>query len=115
MATARDLRRIALSLEGTEEHAHFDRAAFKARIIYVTLAPGGKSANFRFSADAQALKCTVAPDAFSPVPGGWGRMGYTTGLLARLTIPELEAALRLAWEGARKKPPARRRAAKSEN
>ncbi|MFT3987312.1 MmcQ/YjbR family DNA-binding protein [Aestuariivirga sp.] len=108
MAKAADLQRIALSLEGTEEHPHFDRAAYKARIIYVTLAPDGKSANFRFTPEDQALKCTVAPEAFSPVPGGWGRMGYTTGLLAKLTLAELEAALRLAWEGARQKPAKRR-------
>jgi len=29
MATANDLRRLALALEGTSEHPHFDRAAFK--------------------------------------------------------------------------------------
>ena len=30
MATAKDLRRIALSLEGTTEAPHFDRTAYKA-------------------------------------------------------------------------------------
>ena len=38
MATGNDLRRIALSLEGTTEAPHFDRAAFKVARIYVTLA-----------------------------------------------------------------------------
>jgi hypothetical protein len=38
MATARDLRRIALSLEGTTEAPHFDRTAFKVSRIYATLA-----------------------------------------------------------------------------
>jgi hypothetical protein len=38
MASAKDLRRIALSLEGTGEAPHFDRAAFKVKRIYVTLA-----------------------------------------------------------------------------
>jgi hypothetical protein len=38
MASARDLRRIALSLEGTVEAPHFDRVAFKVARIYATLA-----------------------------------------------------------------------------
>ena len=45
MATGKDLRRMALSLEGTTEAPHFDRAAFKVARIYVTLAgrcPHGK-------------------------------------------------------------------------
>jgi len=31
MATARDFRRIALSLDGTVEAPHFDRTAFKVK------------------------------------------------------------------------------------
>lgn len=97
MATANDLRRIALALPGTVEAPHFDRAAFKVARIYVTLAADGRSANFKFAADEQELKCTVAPDAFAPVPGGWGRMGYTTGILAKLKAAELKAALEMAY------------------
>ena len=39
MATAKDLRRMALALEGTTEAPHFDRAAFKVACIYVTSLP----------------------------------------------------------------------------
>jgi hypothetical protein len=45
MATAKDLRRIALSLEGTSEAPHFDRMAFKVARIYATLKADGKTAN----------------------------------------------------------------------
>jgi hypothetical protein len=44
MATGKDLRRIALALEGTTEAPHFDRAAFKVARIYVTLAADGHAA-----------------------------------------------------------------------
>ena len=67
MATAARLRAIALFLPGVTEHAHFDRRAFKARISFVTLAADVLSANFRFTHDEQALKCAVAPEAFSPI------------------------------------------------
>ncbi len=108
MATAKDLRRIALSLEGTTEAPHFDRTAYKAVRIYVTLAPDGKTANFKFMPDEQELKCAVAPDAFSAIPNAWGRQGWTTARLANLTVAELRDALELAYaHGAAKK--ARRR------
>jgi hypothetical protein len=57
MATANDLRRLALALEGTSEHPHFDRAAFKVARIYVTLVANGCSANFKFTPDEQEFKC----------------------------------------------------------
>jgi hypothetical protein len=97
VATAADLRRLALSLEGTTEAPHFDRAAFKVARIYVTLAANGKTANFKFTPDEQALKCTVAADAFAPVPNAFGKQGWTTATLAKLTLPELRSALRTAY------------------
>ena len=68
MATATDLRRIALSLGGTTEAPHFDRIAFRVARIYATLAADRLSANLKFSPDEQEFKCMLAPDAFAPVP-----------------------------------------------
>ena len=105
MSTSDDLRRIALSLEGTTEAPHFDRTAFSARRIYVTLAADGKTANFMFTPEEQEFKCMMAPEAFAPVPNAWGKRGATTGLLAKLTNAELEDALRTAWSRAVSKKP----------
>jgi hypothetical protein len=110
VATAKDLRRLALSLEGTTEAPHFDRAAFKAVRIYVTLAADGKTASFKFTPDEQALKCAVAPDAFAAIANAWGRQGWTTATLSKLSVAELRAALEMAHaHGAAKKTPKRRR------
>ena len=103
-ATAADFRRIALSLEGTTEGPHFDRAAFRVARIYATLAPDGLTANFKFTPDEQELKCTVAPDAFAPIPNAWGRQGWTAATLDKLSVEELEAALRLAFAHAQPAP-----------
>jgi len=108
MSTANDLRRLALALEGTSEAPHFDRAAFRVARIYVTLAADGRTANFKFAPDEQELKCTVAPDAFVPVPNAWGRQGWTTATLSKLSLPELKAALAMAWAHAQPKKKARR-------
>ena len=90
MANAKDLRRIALSLEGTTEAPHFDRAAFKVTRIYVTLAADGRTANFKFTPDEQELKCLLAPEAFAPVPNAWGQQGWTTAKLSALSTADLE-------------------------
>src|SRR5215211_5473910 len=100
MATAADLRRMALKLEGTTEAPHFERAAFKVARIYVTLAADGRTANFRFTPDEQEFKCMLAPEAFAPVPGGWGKQGWTTATLSALSGPQLKDALETAWRHA---------------
>jgi hypothetical protein len=103
MSTSADFRRLALSLEGTTEAPHFDRTAFRARRIYVTLAADGKMANFMFTPDQQEFKCMMAPEAFAPVPNAWGKRGATTAILSKLTTAELEDALRTAWRRAMSK------------
>ena len=97
MATGKDLRRLALALEGTSEAPHFDRIAFKVARIYVTLSADGRSANFMFTPDEQEFKCMLAPEAFAPVPNAWGRKGATTATLAKLSLAELKSALQMAW------------------
>ena len=108
MATGKDLRRLSLSLEGTSEAPHFDRAAVKAARIYVTLAADGRTANFKFTPDEQEFKCMMAPEAFTPVPNAWGKQGWTTATLDKLSAAELKAALEAAWAHAWPKKSRRR-------
>ncbi|HEU5018705.1 MAG TPA: MmcQ/YjbR family DNA-binding protein [Pseudolabrys sp.] len=108
MATAKDLRRLALALEGTTEAPHFDRTAFKVARTYVTLAADGRSVNFKFTPDEQEFKCMLAPEAFSPVPNAWGKQGWTTAVLTNISVTELKSALEMAWAHAVKKPAKRR-------
>ena len=97
MATADDLRRIALSLAGTTEAPHFDRAAFKVKRIYVTLAVDGRNANLNFTPDEQEFKTMLAPEVFQAIDNGWGRQGWTTITLAAASEDELRAALTMAY------------------
>jgi hypothetical protein len=97
MADAASFRRIALALPGVAEYPHFDRRAFKARVTFATLAPDELTANIKFAPDEQALKCAVAPDAFTALDNAWGRRGWTQATLAALSEAELRAALEMAW------------------
>ena len=109
MATGKDLRRMALQLEGTTEAPHFDRAAFKVHRIYVTLAPDGKTANFKFTPDEQEFKCMLAPKAFTAIPNAWGKQGWTTAKLSELSAADLKSALETAYAHAVVKKKPRRR------
>ncbi len=100
MADAADLTRLALALPGVVDYPHFDRRAFKARVTFVTLAPDGLTANFKFSPDEQQLKCAVAPNAFASLANAWGFRGWTRATLAALGEAELRAALEMAWRHA---------------
>jgi hypothetical protein len=103
MSDAADFARLALALPGVSRYEHFDRIAFKARVTFATLAPDGLTAHLKFSPDEQALKCTVAPDAFEPLRNAWGTRGWTVARLAALSEAELGAAVALAWKAAQAK------------
>lgn len=98
-------RTLALSCEGTTEVLHFDRRAFRRRVIFATLAPDGTSANLRLTPDQQAHWCSLLPHALCHVPNAWGARGWTTLDLARLDTAQTGILLRLAWQGAGGKRP----------
>jgi hypothetical protein len=100
MASADEFRRIALALDGATEAPHFDRAAFKVARTFATLAADGRTANLNFTPDEQQLKCLTAPEAFQPVPNAWGRQGWTTVTLSKISAAELTTALQIAWRNA---------------
>jgi hypothetical protein len=107
MSTGEDLRRIALSLAGTVEAPHFDRAAFKVARIYATMSSDRLTSNLRLSPQEQEFRC-LNGRAFAPVPNAWGRQGWTTVTLSEVEPDELASALQAAWRDAQPKPRARR-------
>ncbi len=100
MATAKDLRELALALEGTSEAPHFDRAAFRVKRIYATLAADGLSANLMLTPDEQDFHCMLRPHALKPLDNAWGRNGATMLTLAALSREELGSLLEVAWRHA---------------
>jgi len=94
MISAARFRKLALSFEGAIEVAHMDRAAFRTkRKIFATLPPDGASANLLLDHDLQEAICESVPGVFEPVAGGWGRMGYTTVDLKKVSERDLVRAL----------------------
>lgn len=88
------------------ETPHFHRLAFRTpRKTFATLDVKARDLNLMFSQDLRDFYCKLAPHAFQPVPGGWGRMGATRCDLETVDeatlVSALEAAHRLAAPKAR--------------
>lgn len=97
MVSARRFEQLALSLAGAYAAPHMERTAFRTkRRIFATLPADGRSANLLLDAALQEAVCEALPEAFSPVPGGWGRMGYTTVNLQTVSETELLGVLQEA-------------------
>jgi hypothetical protein len=103
-------RTLALALDGASEAPHFHRLALRTpRKTFATLDAVAGDINLMFDPDLRDFYCEQAPQAFSPVPGGWGRMGATRCDLAAVDEPTLVSALQAAHRLAAPKPKTRRR------
>jgi len=98
--TAKDFRRIALSLEGAEEGLHMGAVDFRVGgRIFATLASEKQGyGNLMLTLEQQADFVAELPEVFLPIPGGWGRMGATHVRLAAANEDVLAGALRTAWK-----------------
>ena len=96
---AADFRRIALSLEGTQENSHMGAPDFRVGgRIFATLASQDLGyGNLMLTPEQQAEFVKELPEVFVPIAGGWGRMGATHIRLAAANEDVLAGALRTAW------------------
>jgi hypothetical protein len=95
--SAERARALALSLPQASEAPHFHLAAFRTpRKIFATLDEATPRMNLMFDPDLRDFYMEQAPDAFSPVPGGWGRNGATLCDLRVVDEPTLVSALQAA-------------------
>jgi hypothetical protein len=106
MASAEEFRRIALAFPGAEEGAHMGHADFRVGgKIFATLgSPSDEWGMVALLPEQQDDFLLLAPDAFKPAAGAWGRGGSTLVRLDAVADHLLEAALAAAW---RKRAPAK--------
>jgi hypothetical protein len=97
--TPDDFRRIALSFPGAEERSHMGHPDFRVGgKIFATLgAPNAAWGMASLMPEQQEDFITLAPDAFKPAAGAWGRGGSTLVRLEAVPGALLEAALAAAW------------------
>ena len=107
--TADEFREVALSMPEAIESSHMGHPDFRAngRIFATLFSPDQGWGMVKLPIEEQETVCAAHPKMFRPVPGGWGRMGCTNVRLDAVKAKQLETAMRLAWERATRKPPAR--------
>jgi predicted DNA-binding protein (MmcQ/YjbR family) len=95
LATARE---IALSFPETDEHPHFERKSFRVRKkIFATLHEPEKRVVVKLSLLDQSVFCAFDQKVIYPLPGGWGRKGWTMIGLARIRKSLFKDALTVAY------------------
>ena len=97
--TARDFRKIALSLPETEERAHMEHPDFRvAGKIFATLGYPDKSRGMvKLSPEDQHYFSKDFPEVFVPVKGAWGRRGATSVHLKPAKKDVVTRAIQAAW------------------
>ena len=97
--TAKDFRKIALSLPETEERKHMDHPDFRvAGKIFATLGYPDKTRGMvKLSPEDQHYFSKDHPDVFIPVKGTWGRRGATSIFLKPADKAILTKAIHAAW------------------
>ena len=99
MSTSR-FRRAALALSDAVESAHHGKADFRVgKRIFATLGhPDENWGTLKLTPEQQSMLTEAEPDIFRPVPGGWGKQGYTNVRLAKADAATLKSALTMAWK-----------------
>jgi hypothetical protein len=96
--TAREFRKMALSLPEAVESAHMGHPDFRvANKIFATLGPDEVWGMVKLAADQQASFVGAEPGVFQPASGAWGRRGSTIVLLAEAKATTVKQGLIAAW------------------
>jgi hypothetical protein len=99
MPTADDFRRIALAFPGAEEGSHMGHVDFRVGgKVFATLGyPDQAWGMASVTPEQQEDFMVLAPEAFEPAAGAWGRGGSTLVRLEAVSEELLETALAAAW------------------
>jgi hypothetical protein len=102
MATAADVRKFALALDGVREIDHWGRPAFRTKKrIFAVMRPDGLF--LHLTEERKQFLFAAAPDVF--VKFMWGKTANVIVQIAKVSKKELEALMREAWQHAT--PPAK--------
>lgn len=98
MVSIETVRQLVLSFPETDEYPHFERTAFRVgKKIFATLSEKDKTLSLKLALEDQSVFCAFDSSVIYPVPGGWGRMGFTFVNLKKVKKFMLTDALTVAY------------------
>ena len=109
-------RRLALQLPGAVESSHMDHPDFRLNNrIFATLSYQDKGFGvLKLTVEQQEAFIADQPHIFSPVQGGWGRMGMTFIRLNQADESIMAGALKTAYNNLKEKQSQKKSPAKSQ-
>lgn len=98
MVTVNFARQFALSFEEAVEQPHFERTSFRVRKkLFATMDEKLKHVVVKFTLEQQSLFGLHNPEAVYPVPGAWGKQGYTILALSKVRKEVFKDAVTLSY------------------
>ncbi len=98
MVRIETVRKLALSFPETDEHPHFERKAFRVKKkIFATLSEKDRTVSLKLTLHDQSVFFAFDSSVIYPVPGGWGRMGFTFVNLKKVKMAMFKDALTVAY------------------
>jgi hypothetical protein len=99
MVSLDDARKVALSFPEAEEKKHFEKPDFRVKNkIFAVLHLDKNSMVVKLSVIDQSVFCAFNDTVIYPVPGGWGRQGWTIINLKKVRKAMFLDALTTAWK-----------------
>lgn len=99
MITLNLARQLALSLPEVDEKSHFEKPDFRVKNkVFAVLHTHQSRMVVKLSLVDQSVFCAFDPTIIYPVPGGWGRQGWTMIDLKKIKKSMLLDALATAWK-----------------
>ncbi len=88
-----------MSLEGTVELPHFERASFRLKKkIYATMDEKKQILTVKFNEIDQSIFVAIDKEMIYRVPNKWGLQGWTIIDLKKVNMELLKEALEKAWQ-----------------
>jgi predicted DNA-binding protein (MmcQ/YjbR family) len=98
MVTIETFRNLALSFAEATEQPHFEKASFRIKKkIFATLDAVNQKVTINLSEIDQSVFSAFDPTMIYPVPGGWGRQGWTMIELGKIEEDFLMDALTCSY------------------
>ena len=98
MISRDEVRKCALSFDGSTEEPHFSKTSFRVKgKIFATLNLEHERACVRLSPIDQNVFCAFKEDVIYPVPNAWGKNGWTLINLKKVRKDMFKDALKSAY------------------
>ena len=95
--TAARFRALALALPEAAESSHFGKADFRVRKHIFAGFNAEGHAYVKLTPEQQEMLASAEPKVITPIPGGWGRKGWTLIDQEKADEALMRSTLRMAW------------------